>query len=115
MSAEVDAYIAAAPKAAQPHLRKLREIIRSEVPEAEEQISYKMPFYRYHGQLLYFGAFNDHVGLYPAGYTDASHGLSEYAAGKGTYRFWLSEPLPVTAIRKFVRTRLKENKQRANK
>ena len=57
MSKEVDRYIAAAPRAAQPHLRRLRELIRQEAPQAEEGISYRMPYYRYHGHLMYFAAF----------------------------------------------------------
>jgi uncharacterized protein YdhG (YjbR/CyaY superfamily) len=106
---EVDAYIAAAPQAAQPHLRKLREIIRAEAPAAEESISYKMPYYRYHGHLIYFAAFKHHVGVFPVGNADRHLEMKEYMTGKGTYRFPLDEPLPVAALRKLVRTRVKEN------
>lgn len=112
-SAAVDAYIAAAPSSAQPHLRRLRAIIRAEAPEAEEGISYRMPHYRHHGALMYFAAFKDHVGLYPVGNADKHLGMKEYMTGKGTYRFPLGEPLPVTRIRELVRTRVKENESKA--
>ena len=56
---DVDSYIAAAPEAARPILRQLRRIITTAVPEAEETISYGMPFYRYHGRLAYFAAHKD--------------------------------------------------------
>jgi hypothetical protein len=36
---DVDAYIASAPAAAQPHLRTLRAIVKSEAPGAEERLS----------------------------------------------------------------------------
>jgi uncharacterized protein YdhG (YjbR/CyaY superfamily) len=106
---EVDAYIAAAPKAAQPLLRQLRELIKSGAPKAEERISYGMPYYRYHGHLMYFAAFTNHVGLFPVGNADKHLGMKEYMTGKGTYRFRLDEPLPVAEIRKLVKIRVKEN------
>ncbi len=113
MKNEVDAYIAAAPKAAQPHLRKLRAIIRSEAPRAEEEISYRMPAYAYHGRLMYFAAFKSHVGLFPVGNADKHLELKEYMTGKGTYRFPLDRPLPKGKIRELVRTRVKENEAKA--
>jgi uncharacterized protein YdhG (YjbR/CyaY superfamily) len=110
---EVDAYIAAAPSAAQPHLRRLRALIKENAPQAEEGISYKMPYYRYHGHLMYFAAFTNHVGLFPVGNADKHLGLKEYMTGKGTYRFPLDEPLPVGEIRKLVKTRVRENEAKA--
>src|SRR5438445_349028 len=44
---DVDAYIAAAPAAVQPQLRKLRAMIRAEAPQATEKVSYGIPFYEY--------------------------------------------------------------------
>ncbi|HKB19261.1 MAG TPA: DUF1801 domain-containing protein [Candidatus Dormibacteraeota bacterium] len=105
----VDAYIGAASKQAQPLLRQLRELIRSGAPKAEERISYGMPYYRYHGHLMYFAAFKNHVGLFPVGNTDKHLGMSRWVTGKGTFRFPLDEPLPVTEIRRLVKTRVKEN------
>ena len=105
----VDKYIAAAPKGAQPLLRQLRELIRKEAPKAEEGISYGMPYYRYHGHLMYFAVFKNHIGLYPVGNTDKHLGMSEWVTGKGTFRFPLDQPLPVASIRHLVKTRVKEN------
>lgn len=112
-SAEVDAYIAAAPKAAQPHLRRLRTLITAEAPKAEEGISYRMPSYMYQGRLLYFAAFKDHIGLFPVGNADKHLELKQYMTGKGTYRFPLDEPLPLEKIRRLVKTRVKENERAA--
>lgn len=109
MNEEVDAYIAAAPIAAQPHLRKLREAIRAEAPNAEEGISYRMPSYTYRGKLMYFAGFKTHVGLFPVGNADKHLEMKEYMTGKGTYRFPLDQPLPLEKIRRLVRTRVKEN------
>lgn len=112
-SPEVDAYIAAAPKAAQSHLRRLRALIKAEAPKAEEVMSYRMPSYTYHGRLMYFAGFKNHVGLFPVGNADKHLEMKEYMTGKGTYRFPLDEPLPVEKIRRLVRTRVKENDRAA--
>jgi uncharacterized protein YdhG (YjbR/CyaY superfamily) len=106
---DVDAYIAAAPKAAQPLLRQLRDLIRSAAPKAEERISYGMPYYRYHGHLVYFSIFKNHIGVYPGGYADKHPEMKKYMTSKGTYRFPLDQPLPVALIRRFVKTRVSEN------
>jgi uncharacterized protein YdhG (YjbR/CyaY superfamily) len=109
----VDAYIGAAPKEAQPLLRQLRELITSAAPQAAERISYGMPHYDYHGRLIYFAAFKNHVSVYPGGYADKYPELKPYMAGKGTYRFPLDQPLPTALIRRYVKARVKENAAKA--
>ena len=112
-SAEVDAYIAAAPRAAQPHLRRLRAIIRQAAPQAEERISYRMPYYHHLGRLIYFAAHTNHVGLYALGRTDEAAGLQKYATAKGTLRFRFDQPLPQGQIAALVRKRVSENESAA--
>ena len=116
-SKEVDAYIAAAPKAAQPKLRQLRKIIRASAPGATERLSYRMPYYDLHGRLVYFGVHTNHVGLYALGQTAelAAEGLSRYVASKGTLQFPLDEPLPEAEIAKLVKRRVAENEAAAGK
>lgn len=104
-SPEVDAYIAAAPKAAQPLLRQLRATVKQAAPRAAERISYRIPFYEYKGRLIYFAAFKDHVSMYPSG--DAK-GLEEYLTEKATLRFPLDKPLPLDRIRKLIEDRVKD-------
>jgi len=103
-SAEVDAYIAAAPKKTQPMLRQLRQTIRAAAPMAEERISYRMPFYDYKGRLVYFAHHPTHIGLYPSG--DAK-GLEKYLTEKATLSFPLDEPLPLDRIRKLIEERVR--------
>jgi uncharacterized protein YdhG (YjbR/CyaY superfamily) len=104
-AASPEAYIAAAPKAAQPHLRQLRALIRELAPKAEERISYGIVGYFYPTRMIYFGGHAKHVALYPAG--DAK-GLEKYLYGASTLRFPLDEPLPVAKIKSLVRSRVKE-------
>ena len=104
-AASPEAYIASAPKAAQPHLRQLRALIRQLAPKAEERISYGIVGYFYPTRMIYFGGHAKHVALYPAG--DA-RGLEKYLYGASTLRFPLDEPLPVAKIKSLVRSRVKE-------
>lgn len=109
----VDAYIAAAPRAAQPLLRQLRQVIKKAAPGADERISYGMPYYDYHGRLIYFGLHSNHVGVYPVGQTEKYPELKEYVTGKGTMRFQLDRPLPVALITKLVKERVRQNEAKA--
>ncbi len=58
---DVDSYIASSPEEARPTLEELRKIIKSTIPEAEEGISWGVPFYKYHGLLGGFAVFKNHV------------------------------------------------------
>ena len=106
----VDAYIEAAPNAAQAHLRALRKTILTAAPKAQEKMSYGMPFYEYRGRLVYFAAFKKHVGMYAVG---EAKGLEKYFYGASTLRFRFGEPLPAALIAKLVKARVKENEAKA--
>jgi uncharacterized protein YdhG (YjbR/CyaY superfamily) len=106
---DVDGYIAAAPEGARPLLKELRETIRTAAPEAEERISYGMPYYHLHGgRLTYFQAHTRHIGLYAFTVEDArAVGLEQHMAAKSTLQFPLDQPLPTSAIRRLIEQRVK--------
>jgi uncharacterized protein YdhG (YjbR/CyaY superfamily) len=107
----VDAYIAAAPKEVQRKLKELRATIRKTAPDAEERISYGMPYYGYKGRLAYFAAFKKHIGLYvpPPVIEEHKSELKDYETARATVRFPLDKKLPIALIRKLVRARMKKN------
>jgi uncharacterized protein YdhG (YjbR/CyaY superfamily) len=112
----VDAYIRKAPEAIRPMLRQVREAIKSAAPKAEEKISYGMPFYAYHGRLIYFAAHRNHVGLYPIIGREKERYAKElepYLAAKATLQFPIGKPLPISLIKKVVRERAKQNEEAA--
>lgn len=103
-------YIAAAPKALQPMLQQLRETIRTAAPDADERISYGMPFYHFHGRLAYFKAHARHIGLYPCSVEEArAAGLERYMAAKSTLQLPFDQPLPLDAIRVLIHNRAASN------
>jgi uncharacterized protein YdhG (YjbR/CyaY superfamily) len=110
---EVDAYIAAAPKTVQPSLRELRRLIKAAAPDAQERISYQIPYYDYHGRLVYFAAFKDHISFFVPGKATSKFAaeLKKYRPRKGseaTITFPLDEKLPATLVTKLVKARAKE-------
>ncbi|MFN6088707.1 MAG: iron chaperone [Cyclobacteriaceae bacterium] len=110
----VDEYIAVQPANVREKLERLRLTIKKAAPKAEEEISYMMLAYKFHGVLVYFGAYQNHIGFYPtgSGISAFKKELSVYEGSKGTVRFPIDKPLPLTLIKKIVRFRLKENEQK---
>jgi uncharacterized protein YdhG (YjbR/CyaY superfamily) len=109
---DVEAYLAAVPEQARETLEKVREMIRSIVPEATEAISYGIPGFRLNGKgLVWYAAFKNHCSFFPL--TDGvrkAHGkeLEGYETRKGTLRYPIGKPPPKTLIRKLVKARIAE-------
>jgi len=93
----------------------LRKIIREEAPEAEEKISYRMPTFVLHGDLVYFAGFKHHIGLYPlpSGVQAFLPELAAYRTGKASIQFPMDQPLPAELIARIVRFRVAENTRAA--
>jgi uncharacterized protein YdhG (YjbR/CyaY superfamily) len=92
-------------------LTALREMIADTVPEATEAIRYGLPTFQLNGNLLHFGGYKTHIGVYPApsGIEAFEKELTPYQKGKGTLQFPLDKDLPLSLIKKIVLFRVKEN------
>jgi uncharacterized protein YdhG (YjbR/CyaY superfamily) len=110
-AADVNAYIESAPKEVQERLRRIRAAIKEVAPDAEERISYGMPYYDYKGRLIYFGASKKHIGLYIPTPTLEEHKaeLSDYETTNATLRLPLDKELPIGLIKKLVKARMQKN------
>lgn len=108
----VDAYLAAQSDATRAALERVRAIIQRVIPNAAEGISYQIPAYRLNGAwAIYLAGYAGHYSLYPASESvniALGENIAPYLAGKGTYRFPLSEPVPVKLIERIVRMRANE-------
>ncbi|MET7001508.1 iron chaperone [Chitinophaga defluvii] len=111
LAANIDEYIAGFPKETQQLLETVRTTIKKAAPEAEEAISYAIPTFKLHGNLVHFAAFKNHIGFYPAprGIEAFKKELAVYEGGKGTVQFPIDQPLPLGLISKIVKFRAKEN------
>jgi uncharacterized protein YdhG (YjbR/CyaY superfamily) len=110
--ATIDEYLVGFPEPVQARLADIRATIRNTVPEAEEAIKYGMPTFVLHGNLIHFGAYKKHIGLYPAPRTEEQFRdeLAAYPGEKGTARFPHDRPLPLDLIARIVRFRAEEQR-----
>jgi uncharacterized protein YdhG (YjbR/CyaY superfamily) len=114
----IDDYIKEYTPEIQGKLEEIRKTIKKVLPEAKERISYNMPSFWFHGNLIYYGAFKNHIGFYPASMTvfeEFKNELKSYKqSGKGTVQFPYDKPIPLELIKKIVQFRAKENIENKN-
>lgn len=112
---DIDAYIAGFPPEIRALLEEVRATIRAAAPDAREAISYQMPTFTLHGNLVHFAAFKEHIGFYPtpSGTEEFRAELAPYESGKGSVRFPLNRPIPFDLIRRIVEFRARESEAQA--
>lgn len=112
---DADEYISLFPPQVQLILQQLRQAIRDLVPEAEETISYGIPTFKLHGNLVHYAAYKNHIGFYPgaAGIEIFKDKLARYKLSKGTVQFPIDEPIPFDLIREIVLFRVNQNQLKA--
>ena len=112
---DIDGYISQFPADVQAILQKVRTTISGAAPEAKETISYLMPAFKQHGMLVYFAAWEKHIGLYPpiSGDKALEKAVARYAGPRGNLQFPLNEPIPYGLIERIVRLRVKQDSAKA--
>jgi uncharacterized protein YdhG (YjbR/CyaY superfamily) len=114
----VDEYIASKPKAVRAVLERVRGAIQTAVPSAEENISYQIPVFTLDGvPVLYFAGWKQHYSLYPASEALVAafrDELGNYERTKGTLKFPLFEPVPVSLIKRIARFRADQLRKRGS-
>lgn len=113
---DVDKYLSEIIPSERRVLEHIRSVVRLTVPEATEAISYGLPTFRYYGKnLLHFGAFKDHLSLFPTGDSNLGKvkGLDKFKASKGTLQFTVENQIPDDVIREIIAIRVKTINQGA--
>ncbi|MFD1773491.1 iron chaperone [Paenibacillus rhizophilus] len=107
----IDEYISTCAPEVQDILQTLRKVIQESAPDAKEKISYQMPTFELHGNLVHFAAFKKHIGFYPApsGIEAFKEELKDYHKSKGTLQFPIGQPLPYDLISRIVKYRVEGN------
>lgn len=105
----IDEYIALFLPEIQDRLMLMRTTIQEAAPEAVEVISYSMPAFKQKKVLVYFAAYEHHIGFYPTSkpievFKDK---LKDYKHSKGAIQFPHSEEIPVNLVREIVEYRVK--------
>lgn len=110
--ASIDAYLNDLPEKQRLALEHLRQVIKKAAPKAEEIISYKMPAFKYHGQLCYFAAYENHYSLYAVHKEGFMDELKDYKVSKGTIQFPYDKPLPDDLVSRLIAFRMMENEEK---
>lgn len=86
-------------------LEQLRETIKKAAPFAKESVSNGMPGYKQNGVLVYFGAFKNHISLFPGQKAiEAFEGqLKGFKTSKGTIQFPFNKEIPFYLVKEIVR------------
>ena len=108
----VDHYIANLPVEQQIALKRVRQIIKNTVPEAQEFISYSKPAYHFHGMIGSFAAFKNHCSFFPWNaqtIIDFADELKDFNTSAGTIQFTPDKPIPEELLQKILRYRVAGN------
>jgi uncharacterized protein YdhG (YjbR/CyaY superfamily) len=102
----IDDYIAGFPHSVQQVLVRIRKTISEAAPSATETISYGMPTFKLKKTIVHFGAFKDHIGLYPpVREPQLQSRIQPYKGEKGNLRFPLDQAIPFDLIADIVKAR----------
>ena len=113
---DVDSYIALSDPEARPLLHKLREIIKSTIPEVEEGISWGVPIYKYHGVIGGFAVYQNHIsfgfgkGVLPGEDREMLE-KKGYKLGKGIMQIKFDQKVPTAKIKKILKAKAKMNEK----
>jgi len=111
-ASSIDAYLATVSGDRRTALERLRKVIRSIVPDAEECISYRMPAFRTHGAVVAgFAARRDGCSYFPFSGTTLrtlADEVAGYERTKSSLHFDADAGLPASLVRKLVMARLAE-------
>lgn len=113
---DIDDYLNRQSAEVKAALQRIRSIISEVVPAAEECISYGMPAFRYHGQLVYFAAFKDHCSFFPGGGDIIDlfgEQLKDFKTSKGTIQFTIDQPIATSVLKSIINERKLQNEAKA--
>ena len=98
----VDEYILAQDEGIRDQLQSVRTVLRNELPDATEKISWSMPTYWKGQNIIHFAASKKHIGLYPGPEAVEQFAEKLDQAGctysKGSVRIPYSDELPLGLI-----------------
>lgn len=113
----VESYISQFNPESQERLQTIRRLVKEICPQAEETISYGIPTFKFHGNLVHMAAYQNHLGFYPGptGIEFIRDQLLDYKLSKGTIQFPNNRELPLEIIREIISYRKKEQELFHNK
>ncbi len=115
----VESYLKSLPQDTKLTLEKMRKIITSAFPKAEEIISYQIPTFKLEGMpFAAIAGFKNHCSYFTMSHSvmkQYKNELAGYDTSGVTIRFEPGKPLPSPLVKKLVKAKLAENRVRAEK
>ena len=111
-----DQYVSMQPEEFRVGLNRMREIILSVVPQAEESISYQIPCFKYLYMLVGVGTNKNSCSFYtmsPPLVKQLKDELKDIKVSGATLHFEPNKPVPEDLIVKIVKARMKQNESLA--
>jgi uncharacterized protein YdhG (YjbR/CyaY superfamily) len=107
----IDKYINQFPDDIRSKLEAIRITIQKATPKAKEVISYGMPAFKLNKVLVYFAAYENHIGFYPTATPIKvfEKELENYETSKGAIKFRLDKKIPLSLIAKITKFRVNED------
>lgn len=114
---DVNSYIKDVPKEFLPKIKEMRSLTKELIPKGVESIKYGMPTIELNGKnFIHYAAMKGHLGFYPS-----PSGVKPFEAefkkkgisfSKGCIRLPYDKPLPITLIKKIIKSRLLEEQKK---
>jgi len=112
-SKEVDEYIAKQTEETRLLLQELRKIIKSTIPQVDEEILWGYPFYKYHGILAGITAYKKHVSFQVADSLQSEDRKilekNGYTTGQKRIQIKFDQKVPTTEIKQILKAQAKIN------
>lgn len=98
--ADVIAYLADVPLEPRRRINAIRKLVKAQIPNSKEVISYNIPSFKTTKVFMHVAAFKEHIGVYPPVRKDSRllQALKPYSNEKGNLRFNLDKPLPTALL-----------------
>ncbi|HJP60033.1 MAG TPA: DUF1801 domain-containing protein [Gemmatimonadaceae bacterium] len=110
--AQVRKYVAKLPSATRKRFKELADTIHKAARGGNDVISYGVPAVRLNGRILvWYAGWKNHIAMYPVSAADRAFAADKgFKTSKGTVQFPLDDPLPVSLVKRLVKSRLRELK-----
>lgn len=97
-------YIEKYPQEQQDIMLTLRQYILSNYPQLKEKISWGMPTYYLHHNIIHFAMHKHHLGIYPGGQAMEifEEDLQAYPHSKGAFQVLFGKDIPYDLISKMI-------------
>jgi len=105
----IDEYLKSLDYNTRLEFERIRKVIKTTVPEAEELIDYGIPSFKYKGKyLIGYYAYKSHLSLFPTSLPieRMKNKLSDFKLSKGTIQFSLKNSISDSIVRNLILYRI---------